>query len=47
MNEEDFSLCISCAYAETCCCLNEDLLAYQCDAYMPKESENVDSSVRH
>lgn len=39
MNEEDFSLCIGCSYSGWCANLAKILVAYECDAYAPKEKE--------
>jgi len=38
MNEEDISLCISCAFSGYCAEMTETLVAYECDAYEPEES---------
>jgi len=40
MSEEDLSLCISCAFSGVCAELVENLVAYECDAYVPKKVED-------
>jgi len=40
MTPEDISLCISCAFSDRCAELTDNLVAYECEAYEPKEKND-------